>query len=457
MTLLEQIRANIQAHLDRRRAAESEMDLIVAGAEARGDGTLTEDESSRLATARAAAASIDSELDQLQARMSELEAEESRRAAADSLRRISTADGGGDVRARDREFVYTARRAQADGISFFADAYAAQRGLASRDTQERLQRHGAQMAELRDVGTGALAGLMVPQYLVDDYMPLLRAGRPTANAVRTVPLPAEGESFIIPRMLTGTAVAEQATQNTQVQETDPTFGNLTANMYTVAGQVDVSRQSLERASLVDTIIFGDLAADYALKLNTGVLTRAATGLLNNIAAGNVVAYTDATPTVPELWAKLHDAITRVGQNRLLPAEVIIMHPRRWAWFNAALDTTGRPLLPPSAPMNPIGVGRAAVEAGQIVGSLAGLPVILDATIPTNLGAGTNEDIIIVARISDAVLMERPNDPVQLRFEETNAGALSVKLVVYGYVVFIAGRYTTAFATVGGTGLTPPTF
>lgn len=108
-------------------------------------------------------------------------------------------------------------------------------------------------------------------------------------------------------------------------------------------------------------------------------------------------------------------------------------------------------------INAVGVGNAA-EYGQVVGTLHGLPVITDANIPTNLGAGTNEDIVIVAKLDDLLLWEQDGGmPRELRFEETNGGNLTVKVVVYGYSAFTAGRYPKSVATIGGTGLVTPTF
>jgi hypothetical protein len=48
-------------------------------------------------------------------------------------------------------------------------------------------------------------------------------------------------------------------------------------------------------------------------------------------------------------------------------------------------------------------------------------------------------------------------PNQLKFEETIAGSLTCKLVVYGYAAFTAGRYLTSVAIISGTGLVAPTF
>ena len=112
------------------------------------------------------------------------------------------------------------------------------------NANKRLAEH--QEVSKRDVGTGAFAGLVVPQYLVDDYAPLARAGANFYNAVPKRDLPAYGNKVEISRITTGSAAAEQASENAAVQETNMDDTLLTVNVDTIAGQQDVSKQALER-------------------------------------------------------------------------------------------------------------------------------------------------------------------------------------------------------------------
>ena len=77
--------------------------------------------------------------------------------------------------------------------------------------RQRIERHMAEMAvEHRASDTGAFSGLVVPQYLTDQVAPYARAGRPFADAVRNLPLPAEGLSVNISRITTGSTEASQS-------------------------------------------------------------------------------------------------------------------------------------------------------------------------------------------------------------------------------------------------------
>ena len=343
--------------------------------------------------------------------------------------------------------------------SFISDAWAARSG--DFKAQERLNKH--QDFEARDVGTGAFTGLVVPQYLVDEYAPIARAGSPFYNAVPKKDLPAFGNKIEISRITTGSAAAEQASENSAVQETDMDDTLLTVNVDTIAGQQDVSRQALERGGQpgfsLENIIFQDLVAAYYTKLDNLMINGSGSSGqplgISQVSGINQTTYTDASPTVAELYPKLADAVQEINSNRFAPATAILMHPRRWGFLTAGVDSSNRPLVLPAGnnPDNAAGVGDAAAY-GQVVGSVLGLPVITDANIRTDLGAGT-EDAIYIAKVDDHIMFE--DNLFQLKFEETNAGSLTTKMVVYGYVAFASGRYPKGISEIVGTGLIAPTF
>lgn len=318
--------------------------------------------------------------------------------------------------------------------------------------------------EWRDLTRTDTAGgnYVPPLHMVESWAQLARAGRPVANLTNQRPLPPGTDSINIPRNTTGPATAVQTADNAAVQETDLVEALETAPVKTITGQQDVAIQLLDQSPIAfDEVIFSELLADYAQKLDDQVLNGSGssgqvTGM-KTVSGINAVTYTDATPTVGELYAKLADAVQQIYTNRFLPPTHVIMHPRRWGWFLAALDTQNRPLVVPFAgnPMNAVGVtAGAGVAAEGPVGSIMGLPVVLDANIKTNLGGGT-EDLILVARMTDQWLWE---SSIRTRvLPDVGSGNLTVRLQVYGYLAFSAGRYPKAISTIGGTGLIAPTF
>ncbi|YCK39711.1 phage major capsid protein [Actinomadura sp. ATCC 39365] len=333
---------------------------------------------------------------------------------------------------------------------------------ADPDAADRLRRNNREVAmETRALSTtdGAGGDFVPPLYMVQEYVRLARPGRVLANRMRNTPLPKGTDSVTLPRLATGTAVAEQATQNTAVQNTDATTNSVTANVATIAGQQVVSVQLVEQSPVnMDEELLRDLLADLAVKIDTFVISNNAAnkrGLLN-VTGLNAVSYSDASPTVGELYPKLADAIQQISTTRYLPPDAIFMHPRRWAWILAAVDTQARPLAVPAAnaPQNVI-AAVGSVNAEGFVGSMQGLPVFVDPNIPTNLGAGTNEDRIIVARTDDVVLYE--STPRAEAFREPLAANLSILLRVYEYVALQSERYPKSLSVISGTGLVPPVF
>ena len=337
--------------------------------------------------------------------------------------------------------------------SFVADAFAAQfnNDFAAK---ERLARHmSEERVERRDVTSANFAGLVVPQFLTDLAAPYARSGRPTADAARKHQLPNAGLTISISKVTTGSSVAAQ-TEGAAVSETnmDDTKLDITVNTY--AGQQTVSRQALERGTNIDSLVMADLVSAYHTSLDSAVV-----GELYS-SAGQSVTYTDASPTVAEIYPKLLDAIQKVQTTFYAGPNVMIMHPRRLAWILAALDSSNRPLAvpTPNGPMNALSVGSGSVQYGNSGYSIAGLPVITDASVATDKGVGTNQDTIYVGNAQELHLWEQGNgDPMMLRFEQPKAAELDVLMVVYGYAAFTANRYPNAWAQINGTGLVTPTF
>lgn len=361
---------------------------------------------------------------------------------------------------RDRTYVvgepstYTADQERTGQTSFLRDLFAAQ---VKNDSQahERLARHGREVAatlsKRAGVDTSTVPSFVPPQYVVDLFAEYARAGRPVANMLTSLPLPPTGMTVTVPKITTPSTVGVQSTQNTALSNQDPVDTGIDVAVKTVGGAVPVSRQTLERGLLVEEMIFGDLAAAYNQQLDVLTITAALAQ-----SSTNQITYTDASPTVVELWPKLADAVGKVRSQRFTGPNAIVMHPTRYAWLQAALGTDNRPLFMPGAggPSNAMGTSENAGE-GQI-GQILGVPVVLDANIPTNLGTGTNEDAILVADFRDSIIMEDPaRAPLQLKFESVAPQNLTVHLVAYGYSAVTFARQPKSISKINGTGLVAP--
>jgi len=391
----------------------------------------------------------------LDAEISRIEEAEASRAAADAVSARYGLTGNAQVKEPQ---VYRAGGAN----SYFRDLAAAS-VRNDRDAADRLFRNDKMVAESRAINTTDTSGgdFVPPVYLVEKWVALARAGRIVANEVTSQILPSGTDSINLPKITGGATVAPQATNGAAISNTDIVTGTVTGPVVTLSGGQLVSLQLLEQSPInMDEVLLQDLAADYASKLDRAVLFGTGTsgqmkGLLV-ISGTNSVTYTTASPTIAGIYSKTADAVQQVHTGRFLPPTHIFMHPRRWAAFIAASDSTGRPLVVPSSVgrFNAMG-GLDAVAAEGYVGELQGLPVYVDANIPTNLGAGTNEDRIIVARAADAFLYEGTSRAEVL--PQTYGANLQVLVRMYNYAAFIGDRLPASFSIIGGTGLVTPTF
>lgn len=484
---LEELIKSLRARQDAKLEERGKQDKVITDLRAAlsADGQTrdpNEDEAKQLRAAQDAKASIDTELGVLAERIGELEDEQKRDEAAAKLVR----DGHRAPATITREQRTYTRETGRDGVSFFRDSYA-QQMYGDVGAAQRLQRHAQEIrahGEMtqRATTTSSFAGLVVPQYLVELAALALRNGRPLANVCQHLELPSQGMSFVIPRGTTGAATAVQASENSSAQSTDEVWANLTVPVVTIAGQQDVSRQSLERGEPgLDELIYLDLAGAYAANLDSQVANGSgssgqALGILNTASINAATAFGAAvSPTNFSL--KMAGQVQAIGAaGSILTPRVVAMHPRRWGWLSAQVDSQGRPIAiaNPAGPFNAAAVfgtpgaqsadGSAISLDAQFVGVLwNGLPVLTDANLPTNVGTNS-EDVVLVLDNRQLLLWEDGDGaPNQLRFEQTLGNQLTVKVVVYNYVAFTAGRYPQAVGKIGGLdatggqGLIAPTF
>jgi hypothetical protein len=109
---------------------------------------------------------------------------------------------------------------------------------------------------------GAGGDFVPPLWLVSQFVELARPGRVTADLCNTDRLPEGTDSINIPRLLTGTAVGIQGTQNTAILEQDITTDAVSSAVFTVAGGQKLSLQLVEQSPLnVDRVILGGVSED----------------------------------------------------------------------------------------------------------------------------------------------------------------------------------------------------
>lgn len=420
------------------------------------DAAITESSVTEVISARDA---LDPQIEAATARVAELEGELARdNVAAELAARITPTRVSSVTVGAEPE---TYRRGGEH--SYFRDLWMSQT-YGRRDATERLVRNDAEVHAVRAAdgvtGTdGAIGEFVPPLWLVNEFEKLARPGRVIADQIRRESLPAGTDSISLPLVTGGSSVAEQ-TQGSAFSQTDLTSSSTTAAVTTLGGIQRASIQLVEQSPInIESVILQDLAAEYAKVLDTFVINNNAAnkrGLLN-VTGINAVTYTDASPTVPEIWPKIVDAKRQIHKGRYLPATHVFMHPDRWAWFEAALDANNRPYvsddLASAIPL--LGTTDGNVPEG-LAGKIRGLnlPVFLDPNIPTTLGGGT-EDRIIFTRSPDITLYEGAIRSEAFRETEAKTGQIVFR--VYTYAALMSARAPKSISVISGTGVVAPTW
>jgi hypothetical protein len=477
---LEDVTRQVRANLAAKQAARSgspEAILIdrIRSACVAGSRNPTEAEANKVAAATRTLSVVDAEIDLLLERLGTLETETARDAAYMNLAREVHPTGAGqpayDQVARIGQEARTYRPDQdRTGEGFLLDI---SRAFIFQDptSHERLARHAAEerveraMYMERAAGTGAFAGLTVPQYLTDLYAPAVAAMRPFADSATTHhDLPASGMTVNISRITTATSVANQASENTAVSETNIDDTLPTLNILTAAGQQTLSRQSIERGTGVEDVTMSDLIKRYATNLDSTTINQATTGLAAVSTSQSYVNATVDTTAIPATWKQVIQAQNTLEGVLLgqAPVSHVIMHNRRWNWLCAAISASWPVISGTNVPPQSWGMQITNEYGNGVRGVMAnGLKIVVDANVSTAclgtaITGGTQDQMYVVAK-DECHLWEDPNAPLFIRAEQPSAASLGVLLVVYGYYAYTHSRYTGGSVVVNGTGLATPSF
>jgi hypothetical protein len=466
--LIASIEIELEAAHKRRKKTGAEVQLILDKAQQDGRSALSAEEDERVAELFAARDQAKTDITGIEnklANANKIKAEEmerqeqqketipaqTRKPAYDRVVRVGTEERTyrKDTDRHGKQFLMDISRQ-----FLFQDVEASSR-LSRHMQEERIER--AEYMQ-RAVGTGAFAGLTVPQYLTELYAPATAALRPFADVCNRHELPDSGMSVNISRITTSSDAGVQSAENAAVTEQNMDDTLLTVNVQTSAGQQTVSRQAIDRGTGIEDVTMQDLFNRVATTLDKTLLTQATNGLTN---VAQSTAYTDASPTGAELYPKILGAAAGVEANLLAMGRPThaVMHSRRWYWLSSQMSAVWPLINWSGMPVQTIGTADSAssYNSGPRGVLPCGLEVVVDNNIATNLGAGTNEDELYVVPASECHLWEDPNAPLFIRAEQPAAASLGVLLVAYSYFAYTFGRYSNGTQKVSGTGLVTPTF
>jgi len=262
---------------------------------------------------------------------------------------------------------------------------------------------------------------------VNDTIRILDMGRPTYNVFSSAPLPADGMTIEYPLLNSDSSEIDE-----QVAEGDSlTFGKIdltsaTANIKTYGGYTAMTRQLIERSSVayVDAA-FRAMAAAYAKKTNNVVkaaLAGASTST-TSVAAWSADAIIEA----------LADSATKVNNETGKSLEFILVSSDVFKQLAKQVDGLARPIAAATNPSN----GFASINPVGLTGSIAGLPIVLDPSLPN----GT------FYTGSSTALTTYESAGAPFRLNDGDITNLTQQFSVYGYLA-VAAQDPKAIVRVG---------
>ena len=262
---------------------------------------------------------------------------------------------------------------------------------------------------------------------VNETIRILNNGRPTYNVFTSAPLPADGMTIEYPLLNSdSSAIEEQEAEGDSL-----TFGKIdltsaTANIKTYGGYTAMTRQLIERSSVayVDAA-FRAMAAAYAKKTNNVVkaaLAGAATST-TSVAAWSADAIIEA----------LADSATKVNNETGKSLEFILVSSDVFKQLAKQVDGLARPIAAATNPSN----GFASINPVGLTGSIAGLPIVLDPSLPN----GT------FYTGSSTALTTYESAGAPFRLNDGDITNLTQQFSVYGYLA-VAAQDPKAIVRVG---------
>lgn len=304
-------------------------------------------------------------------------------------------------------------------------------------------------------GTAASGGFLVPPaFLQDMFAEVRRAGNTLRRLGWLNVHPVETNQVLLPKG-SGAATVGWVAENATKPSADQAFGQVTVNIFTAAGISKLSKQLVDDSSptAVD-LATRELASLMSILEEQAVINGSGTGqprgILQTSGVNNVPL---ATNTATAIVDAILDAIVAIQSGYFGAPTGVLMHPRRMGFIQKAKDNNGQYLFTGAGLRSP--GGAAGLGIGQAAFELLGLPVGISANIPTNLGAGTNQDAIVVGDWTEAHWFQRQE--VQLDASDVAGTAFEQNQVWFRLeqrAGFSAERYPGAFAAVTGAGLVP---
>jgi hypothetical protein len=322
---------------------------------------------------------------------------------------------------------------------------------------ERLNRNQrvALGGQTRDSGPVEAAGFTGPAWLGELFATAVRPGPSVASSLVQIPWEAgRGYEAHIPKVTVGASVGVVEADNptADVVDDSSSIASETADskLGVISGALVVDLAVYERSDPSGALVWlkelyaaTDAEREWAFLNDAASTGQGHLDGLRSVSGVQTANYTDGSPTPAAFVAALAAAKAQFAETRLQPATHVYMHPRRWEWVANAVGTS-LPLL------GSLGGQASAPAPDAPVGVLSGLRVVTSTQIPTDLGVGSDEDVVILAKADDIYWSESRR---YLVFRQgVESGRLAARVESVAYLRLFANRYPTSILVLSGTGL-----
>lgn len=328
--------------------------------------------------------------------------------------------------------------------SWFLDRAAVVQVGGDHRAQERLDRHRSWAEkQQRAVSTTTLSFIqgVLPPWVAEAVSHGVRSGAPLASALLRLDLPPTGDAAFWAKVTTGATVTNQTAENAALTaSTDAVVDSAEDPLRTVAAYLDYSAQGSERSGgWFDRVMGDELGRALGARLESQIWSGSGsggqlTGLVtmsggsDDTVEGQTLA--NQTASIWEVYAEVAQALGEVP-------DVIAMGSRRAGGLGSLAAATAQDfekLFPPSVRER----------------------IVISPAAPTNLGAGSNEDWIVLLNRDAIPLVRDPEPVVEVHRQQASAGtALNFRMVIYLYCALGTSRRPEGVGTVRG--LTAPTY
>lgn len=274
-------------------------------------------------------------------------------------------------------------------------------------------------------GTDSAGGYTVPEILSSELIDALRAESVVVQAgARTVPLTSNKMSIA---KLASDPVPAWRVENAAVNESDPTFTQVVFEPKSLAVMTKVSFELMDDSLNIATELPRILSTALAQEMDRVCLFGSGTAPepegIANMSGISTAAHDAALANYQPLIS---------GRTSLLTANVgeptaVIMHPRDEGTLAGLVDSTGQPLVAPSA--------------------VAGVRMLTTTKIPVDGGTGSNESTIFMGNFRRLMIGMRQGIRVEV-LKERYADTLQYALVAH-MRMDLQAEHEAAFHTITG--------